>query len=78
MITTIENKNFSLKEMQCMIDALSVIYMETLKPQDPLVGGRQSNLSSDDIRCSIIKLSDRIHGTKNHIDSIMKIENEIL
>ena len=62
----------AIKEMQHAIDQLSVIYMETLEPQDPLVGGGQSNLSSDDARCSIIKLSDRIHGAKNHIDSIMK------
>ena len=69
MITTLENKNFLIKEIQHMIDSLSVIYMETLKPQDQ---------SSDDIRCSIIKLSDRMQGTKQHIDSFIQIENEIL
>ena len=69
MKTNTDIKDFLITEMQHIIDALSVIYMETLEPQDP---------SSDNARCSIIKLSDRIHGTKNHIDSVLQIENEIL
>lgn len=69
MITTAEQKNFLMKEMQHIIDSLSIIYMETLEPQDPAL---------ENARCSIIKLSDRIHGTKNHIDSVLQVENEIL